>query len=448
MNVTVQSLAPCKKLLRVEVEAQKVDETFESVTKDFRREANLPGFRPGKAPKEMVLRKYEKDIQDETKRKLISEAYHKAIEEQKLDVLGQPDIEEIQFSRGQPLQFAATIETAPEFELPDYKGLPVKRELRTVTDEDVERALDMLREQRVSFTKVERPVQTGDIAVVNYTGTCEGKPITELAPTAKGLTEQKNFWVEATPNSFIPGFADQLMGAKAGDKRTVTVDFPADFVTPQIAGKKGNYEVEVVEVKEKALPSLDEALAKAYGAENLEKLQAGVRRDLENELKFKQDKTLRTELVRALLGRVNFDLPETAVAHETRNVVYDLVQENTKRGVPRQVIEQQKEQIFSAATHNAKERVKVQFLLQKIAEKEDIKISQEEIAQRVHHLAGLYQIPPDKFLRDLQKRNGLIEIYDQIMNEKVIDFLQQNAKIEDVPPGSSPAPEGAAVNPS
>ena len=434
--------------MRVEIDAQKVDETFESVTKDFRREANLPGFRPGKAPKEMVLRKYEKDIQDETKRKLISEAYHKAIEEQKLDVLGQPDIEEIQFSRGQPLQFAATIETAPEFELPDYKGLPVKRELRTVTDEDVERALDMLREQRVSFTKVERPVQTGDIAVVNYTGTCEGKPITELAPTAKGLTEQKNFWVEATPNSFIPGFADQLMGAKAGDKRTVTVDFPADFVTPQIAGKKGNYEVEVVEVKEKALPSLDEALAKAYGAENLEKLQAGVRRDLENELKFKQDKTLRTELVRALLGRVNFDLPETAVAHETRNVVYDLVQENTKRGVPRQVIEQQKEQIFSAATHNAKERVKVQFLLQKIAEKEDIKISQEEIAQRVHHLAGMYQIPADKFLRDLQKRNGLIEIYDQIMNEKVIDFLQQNAKIEDVPPGSSPAPEGAAVNPS
>jgi len=448
VNVTLQNLAPCKKLMRVEIDAQKVDETFESVTKDFRREANLPGFRPGKAPKEMVLRKYEKDIQDETKRKLISEAYHKAIEEQKLDVLGQPDIEEIQFSRGQPLQFAATIETAPEFELPDYKGLPVKRELRTVTDADVERALDMLREQRVSFTKVERPVQTGDIAVVNYTGTCEGKPITELAPTAKGLTEQKNFWVEATPNSFIPGFADQLMGAKAGDKRTVTVDFPADFVTPQIAGKKGNYEVEVVEVKEKALPSLDEALAKAYGAENLEKLQAGVRRDLENELKFKQDKTLRTELVRALLGRVNFDLPETAVAHETRNVVYDLVQENTKRGVPRQVIEQQKEQIFSAATHNAKERVKVQFLLQKIAEKEDIKISQEEIAQRVHHLAGLYQIPPDKFLRDLQKRNGLIEIYDQIMNEKVIDFLQQNAKIEDVPPGSSPAPEGAAVNPS
>ena len=161
------------------------------------------------------------------------------------------------------------------------------------------------------------------------------------------------------------------------------MDFPADFVTPQLAGKKGTYEVEVVEVKEKVLPPLDEELAKAYGAENLEKLQAGVRRDLENELKFKQEKAMRNELVRALLGRVNFELPETAVAQETRNVVYDLVRENAKRGVPREVIEQQKEQIYSAATHNAKERVKVQFLLQKIAEKEDIKVSQEEIARRV-----------------------------------------------------------------
>jgi trigger factor len=442
VNVTVEQLAPCKKLMRVEVEAQKVDETFETVTKDFRREARLPGFRPGKAPREMVVRMYDKEIQEEAKRKLISEAYRKAVEEQKLDVLGRPDIEEIQFTRGQPLQFAATIETAPEFELPEYKGLPVRREVRNVSEADVERAVNLLREQRVSYKTVERPLATGDIAVVNYTGTCEGKSIIEIAPTAKGLTEHKNFWVEAKPGSFIPGFAEQLMGAKAGDKRTVNVDFPADFVTPQLAGKKGIYEVELVEVKEKVLPPLDEALANAYEAESVEKLQAGVRRDLENELKYKQAKAARNDLVRALLGRVNFDLPETAVAQETRNVVYDLVQENAQRGVPRDVIEKQKEQIYSAATHNAKERVKVQFLLQKIAEKEDIKVSQEEIGRRVTHLAGLYRIPPEKFLKDLQKRNGLIEIYDQVMNEKVIDLLEQNAKYEDV------AADASGVNPS
>ena len=176
MNVTVENLAPCKKLVRVEVEAQKVDETFDTITKQFQREANLPGFRPGKAPRDMVARKYSKDIEDETKRKLISEAYKKALEEQKLDVLGYPDIEEIQFSRGQPLQFAATIETPPEFELPEYKGIAVQREERSVTDEDVEKALKVLGESRTTFKTVEREAQTGDIAVVNYTGTSDGKP--------------------------------------------------------------------------------------------------------------------------------------------------------------------------------------------------------------------------------------------------------------------------------
>jgi trigger factor len=439
VNVTIENLAPCKKLVRVEVESQKVDEALDTVTKQFQREANLPGFRPGKAPRDMVVRKYGKDIEDEAKRKLISEAYKSALEEQKLDVLGYPDIEEIQFSRGQPLQFAATIETSPEFELPEYKGIPVKREARTVTDEDVQKALEVLRESQTTFKTVERPAQTGDIAVVNYTGTTDGKPITDVAPTAKGLTEQAHFWVEIGSSSFIPGFAEQVMGAKAGDRRTVTVDFPADFVTPELAGKKGVYEVEVTEVKEKVLPAIDDAFAKTYGAEDLEKLRAGVRRDLESELNYKNKKSIRTQLVRSLLNRVNFELPETAVANETRNVVYDIVQENTKRGISRDTIEQQKEQIYSAATQGAKERVKVAFLLQKIAEKEDIKISQEEISQRISFLAATYKIPAQKFLKDLQKRNGLIEIYDQVMNEKVLDLLQHEAKIEDVAPEQQPA---------
>jgi trigger factor len=446
VNVTVENLAPCKKLVRVEVEAQKVDETFDSITREFQKEAAFPGFRPGKAPRDMVVRKYEKDIQDEVKKKLISDSYRKAVEEQKLDVLGYPDIEEIQFGRGQPLQFAATIETAPEFQLPEYKGLPVRVESRAVTPEDMDRALEVLRQQRMTFNTVDRPAQTGDIAVVNYSGSCEGKPITDLAPDAKGLTEQKNFWVEMQTNSFIPGFADQLQGAKAGDRRTISVDFAPDFVTPQLAGKKGAYQVEVVEVKEKIVPALDEAFAKAYGAESVEKLREGVRRDLENELKYAQDKNMRSQLIRGLLDRVQFELPESAVAQETRNVVYDIVRDNQKRGFSREMIEQQKEQIYSAATRGAKERVKVTFLMQKIAEKEDIKVSQEELLRRINSLAALYQIPPDKFLKDLQKRNGLMEIYDQVMNEKVIDLLEKNAKIEQVPAGATAGP--AFPNPS
>jgi trigger factor len=192
----------------------------------------------------------------------------------------------------------------------------------------------------------------------------------------------------------------------------------------------------VVEVKEKVLPAVDDAFAKSFGAENIEKLREGVRHDLENELKYSQNKSIRNQIIRGLLDRVQFELPESTVAQETRNVVFDIVRDNQKRGISRETIEQQKEQIYTAATRGAKERVKVAFLLQKIADKENIKASQEEILGRINSLAAMYQIPPEKFLKDLQKRNGLMEIFDQVLNEKVLDFLQQNAKIEEVPAGT------------
>ena len=438
MNVTVENLAPCKKLLRVEVDAQAVDEVFAAITKDFQKQASLPGFRPGKAPRELVAKKYEADIKAEAKRKLIGDAYRKALDEKKIAVVGYPDIEEIQFGRGQALQFAATIETAPEFQMPDYKGLRVKREVKSVSDADMERALELLRRQHTKFETVAREAHPGDIAVVNYTGTCDGKPITDAAPTAKGLAEQKNFWVDIGPEAFLPGFAEALTGAKAGDRRPVSVDFPADFVTKELAGRKGVFEIEIVEIKQKILPPIDDAFAKLYGAESLEKLRAGVRRDLENELNYSQAKAIRTQVVRGLLDRVNFDLPETAVAQETRNAVYDIVRQNTKRGITREMIERQKEEIYSAATHNAKERVKLSFLIQRIAEKENLQVSQDEILKRAQSLATLYQIPLDKFLKDLQKRDGVPELYEQILHDKALDLLEKSAVIEDVPPSASP----------
>jgi trigger factor len=434
VNVSVENLAPCKKLVRVELDAAAVDAAFAAITKDYQKQAALPGFRPGKAPLPMVVKKYDAEIKEEAKRKLIGENYRQAIEEQKIQVVGYPDIEEVQFGRGQALQFTATVETAPDFQLPEYKGLPAQLETKSVSDADVDRALELLRGQHAKFETVARALAGGDVAVVNYTGTCDGKPITELAPTAKGLTEQKNFWVETTDGGFIPGFAAQLIGASAGEKRTVNVDFPADFVTPQLQGKKGVYEVEVVEVKEKVLPPLDEELAKKFGAENLEKLREGVRKDLENELKYSQSKAIRAQTIRALMGRVNFELPESAVANETRNVVYDLVRQNTQRGIGRELIEQQKDEIYSHAAVSAKERVKFAFLAQRIAEQEKITVSQEDAVKRCQQLAMMYQMPFDQFLKDLQKRNGVNEIYEQVLHEKVLELIEKNAIISEGTP--------------
>jgi trigger factor len=194
--------------------------------------------------------------------------------------------------------------------------------------------------------------------------------------------------------------------------------------------------VELVEVKEKVLPELNDEFAKSFGAESLEKLREGVRTDLQNELTYKLDRSVRNQVIKALLDKVTFELPESAVAQETKNVVYDIVRENQKRGVARELIEREKDNIYTAASQGAKERVKTAFLFRKIAEKEDIKVSNEEILRRVHTLAGVYQVEPKKFLQDLQKRNGLIEIYDQLASEKVAEFLQKNAQIEEIPAGS------------
>ena len=212
--------------------------------------------------------------------------------------------------------------------------------------------------------------------------------------------------------------------------------FAADFVTPQLAGKQGVYAVEVVEVKEKVLPTLDDALAKTYGAESLEKLREGVRSDLQNEKNTRQKRSIRNQLVMTLSKSVQFDLPESTLQAETRTVVYEMVNENQRRGVPQELIEAKKDEIFQAAQTIAKDRVKIGFIFRQISEKEGIRADQQEFSARIAVMAQSHKMAPQKLMEELQKREALPEVYQQLVHEKVIDFLNDNAKIEDVPAGT------------
>jgi trigger factor len=433
VSTTIQDVGPCKKLVRVELEAAAVDRALAETRAEFVRQVRLPGFRPGKAPAHLVERQFGEQIAEEAKRKLLNESYRQALEEHKLTPVTAPQIEEVQFGPGQPMVYTATIEVEPQFALPDYTGLPVRREKREVTEEDVARALDVLREQRAEFVEVDRPLQPGDYVVVNYTGTCEGRPITDLAPTARGLAAQKEFWLHMQTEHFIPGFTDQLLGAAKGERRTVTVTFPADFVTRELAGKIGVFDVEVVLVKEKRLPPVDDALARAYGAENLEKLRAGVRQDLENELRSKIKRDTRNQLLATLLGRVQFDLPESLLEAETRGAVYDIVKANADRGVPKEAIDSKKEEIYSAASHSARDRLKITFLLRRIAEAEKITVTQEELSRQILYLAAQRRERPEKLVKDMRESGELAELHQQLLNSKVLDLLESKAAIEEVP---------------
>ena len=179
MNVSVENLGPCKKLLRVEVPVEQVNAAFDTVTASFQKQAQLPGFRPGKAPKHLIVKSYESQINDEVRKKLFSDSYAAASGQEKLRILATLDVEELAFGRGLPFSYTATLEHAPEFEVPEYKGIKAQRPVAQPTEADVERALNILREQQVRYNDVSRAIQADDIAVVNYKGTLDGKPLTD-----------------------------------------------------------------------------------------------------------------------------------------------------------------------------------------------------------------------------------------------------------------------------
>ena len=434
MEVTITDLSPCKKQLRIEIDAETVNAKFDAVAKDFRRHAHLPGFRPGKAPLANVMRSYGDKIGEEAKRTLMSDSYAKALKENELRPVIMPEVEELQFGHGKPFQYLATLEVTPAFEMPEYIGIEVEKERRSVNDADIAKALDTLREQRVSYADMDRPAVEEDFIVVNFTGTIDDKPITDLIKVARGLTEQKNFWLHKTQNPLIPGTVEALIGSSKGDKKTVTVTIPDDFVYEEIVGKEAKYEIEVVQVKEKSLPELDDKFAKGFGAESMDKLREGVENDLKNELEYSKKKSIRNQCVDKLLGAVNCDLPETIVNEATRAAVHNIVQQNHERGVGKEIIEENKDKIYANAKTDAEVRVKANYILSKIAEKEGIKVTDQELSRQVAAIAAQQKVKPQKLAQQLKDNGTIYQVQEEIMNAKVIDLLEEKAKVTEIDP--------------
>ncbi len=434
MEVTITDLSPCKKQLRIEIDAETVNAKFDAVAKDFRRHANLPGFRPGKAPLANVMRSYGDKIGEEAKRTLMSDSYSKALKENDLRPVIMPEVEELQFGHGKPFQYLATLEVTPAFKLPEYNGIEVEKERRTVSDADVAKALDTLREQRVSYADVDRPAGEDDFIVVNFTGTIDDKPITDLVKVARGLTEQKNFWLHTKQNPLIPGIVEALIGSGKDDKKTVTVTIPDDFIYEELIGKEAKYEIEIVQVKEKFLPELDDAFAKGFGAESMDKLREGVENDLKNELEYSLKKSIRNQCVDKLLSAVNCDLPETIVNEATRAAVHNIVQQNHQRGVGKDIIEENKDRIYANAKADAEVRVRANYILSRIAEKEGIKVTDQELSRQIAAIAAQQKVKPQKLAQQLKDNGTLYQVQEEIMNGKVIDLLEEKAKVTEIDP--------------
>lgn len=432
MNIRVEATGPCRKEVHVEIPAEKVGEEFSKIINEYVAVARIPGFRPGRAPRDIVKRRFLKEINEEVKGRLVPQGYQAAVKQEKLETVTVLDVKENELKEGSAFGFTIKVDVAPDFEMPTYKGLAVKTQKVELKDEDVEAVITNIREQNVKYTDITgRAVQAGDMVQVDFTATSEGKPLSEISEKAASLGSAKDFWLIADQeNEFLPGFAAGVLGAKIGDKRTIEVTFPADFTEKSVAGRKAEFVTDIKAIREKQLPPIDEEFLKSLGVESDATLRERIRADLQKMREDNERARVEGELVKQLLEATKLDVPESVLQEETQQAVYDMVRSNTNRGVAKEEIETNKDQLIDAASKSATERIKVRYILRRIASAEGVVATEQEIQNRIFELARRYQMPPDRFEKELEKNNALGRIADEVRLMKTVSWIYDQARIE------------------
>ena len=433
MKVEVEKQPGSVSKLHIELPPEEVAKEWNAIANSFARFAKIPGYRPGKAPRAVIDKRFRKEIQDELTKKLVSKSYHDAVEKEQLRVASLTNIEDIQFGEDKSMRFRATVVIAPDFELPDYKSIPVQLPDTKVSNAEVEEALERLREQSADFVDVPgRGLQMGDFAVLDFEGSMDSKPISEIAPQAsKNLQGGKKFWLHLAADNFLPKFCEQLVGQKPGETHLAIVEFPADFPVKELAGKKADYAVTVREVKEKVLLPIDDALAaKIVTGKTLVDLRQLLERDIEHAKEHDGERAKESQIMQYLHERIQFELPPALLQNETRRALAELVQRNRERGVTDEMLKEKERELIDGAAGVAAHRLKTNFILHRIAERENIQVAKEDVDLRIRQEAARYDISPEKMRKELQQKDVLDDVAEQILMGKTLDFLKANVSIE------------------
>ena len=441
MNVQLNSISATRKNLVVTLDKSEVDTEHQAVVSEFAQHARIPGFRPGKAPAAMVVKRFGKEIAEEFKQKVVSKAYRSALEKEKLDVLNVVNVEPGKVELGLSAAITITLDVRPDFQLPDYVGLPTAVASTDATDAEVDAIIEGLRGERAEFKAAERPAAKGDYVKLGYEGTVDGKPVAELAAGKEIYSKVPQTWeeVEGAHEGVIPGLGKQLAGVKAGDKKNVTVAFPVDFApVPALAGKTAVYAVEIQEVRERTLPALDAAFFKANQVDDLEGLKTSVRSNLKLQKEHQNRAEQRRQVIDALAGKLDFAVPDSLVENETQGVLRQFIEENMRRGVPQEQFEKDKKELIENARKAAAKRVKVQLMLAKIAEAEKLTVTEKDIDAFIYREAMRTQQKPEKLVKVLSSdREQLRSVQQSIIFDKAVDFLVAKAKVSATAPKAS-----------
>lgn len=443
MKVEVENQPQGMATLRIELPPEDVRKEWDAIASNYSRYARIPGYRAGKAPRQVIEKKFRKEIQDELTKALVSKSYHEAIAEKQLRVVTLADLGDVEFGEDRSMRFRATVVTAPEFELPDYKNIPVQLPGSDVNPADIDTALERLRDQVADFVDVAgRDLAMGDFAVIDFMGAIDGVPISEIVPEAsKNLHGGKKFWLHLAPENFLPKFCEQIVGMKPGDTRSVQVEFPAEFPVTELAEKKADYAVTLNEIKEKVLPAIDDAFAaKIMPEKTLADLRHTIEHNLEHEKEHEIERVKEQQVVKFLHERISFDLPPSLLKNETRRALNELVHRNRERGVPDELLKGKEKELIEGAGSLAAHRLKTNFILHRIAEAEKIEVTREEVDERIREQAAHYHVSVDKMRKEFEEKDRINGLAEEILLGKTLDFLKSNVSVETISePSAAPA---------
>jgi len=434
VNVQITDINETRKTLTVTLDKGEVQGEYTVLLGEFTKQVSLPGFRPGKAPAAMVAQRYSKELKEEFKSKVIGKAYRDGLDQSKLEVLSLVDVEEGAIEPGLSAAIKLTVDVSPAIKLPEYTGLELEVQSTEPAQAEIDQVIEGLRAERADFKVAERAAAKSDYVRFGYTGTLDGKPLSEIVGDKAIYAAAPQTWeeVEGANEGLLPGVSKQIAGLNKGDKKTIEVAFPADFAAvPALAGKTVAYAIEVQEIRERVLPPMDEAFFKSHQVDDLAGLQAQVRAQLTARKDYANRSAQRRQVTDALVAKANFPVPESLVNSERDGILRQFIEENLRNGVPQDKLEENKKELYDGASKAAVSRVKVQLLLAKIAEAEKLKVDEKDFNNWLMREAMRSGQKPDKLAKDLSKdRDQVRAVQQQLLFDKALDFLVSKATVK------------------
>jgi trigger factor len=417
----VSTVVDCKRSLEVEIAIEDVERARRRVTDSIRLKARLPGFRPGKAPASMIESRFESDIRHEVLEQLLPQAFRQRVEKEDLHVVGQPNISDLHYERGQPIRFKADFEVAPEFEISEYRGLPVKYAEPAVTDEDVAERLETMRERRAEYVNLDpRPIEDKDFVLV---------ALKSLAGLAEPIDQDST--IEVGGGDTFPSFTEALLGASPGDTREAEVVYPENYGELRLAGKTVRFSLTPKVVQKKELPALDDEFARDLGDyQSLEELRDFVRKSIFHEKQHAAQQVAKEALIDRLVEANDFPIPETYVNRQIENQLAMQLRQVTGRDVDLSKLNLDWTKVKEKQREPAVRSVKASLLLEKVSDKEGIKAAKDEVDREVQRIAQQEREPIPVARARLEKDGTLARIASHIQTEKTLQFLFEQAQKE------------------